>query len=139
MATETTKKQPERQDSATGAKSGSGGQQARRGSEDTRSPEEHYGGHREPHVQGGAVGAQQNPQGKQEPQEQPGQSRERSGSTRHNGGQRGATSTEYNPPPAQQGQYGYTGGSSDRGGVSRQGQSGQKKQHEGEQKKDLRH
>jgi len=111
MPTEATKKQTENPDSNTGSKP-----QRIQGNEDTRSAEEHYGGHREPHVQGGAAGAQQNPQGKQEPQEQPGQSRER-----------GGASTQDNPPPAQQGEHGHTGGYRERRGVGQQGQGGQKK------------
>ena len=43
MANETTKRQPDQQDSTTGSKTGSAGQQATQGSHDTRKAEERYG------------------------------------------------------------------------------------------------
>jgi hypothetical protein len=112
MPTEATKKQLERQDSTAGSKPAAGAPKAPQGTEDKRSPEEHYGGQREPHVQSGTPTSQQNPQGKQEPPAQPGQSRERGGSTEHSGQHSGGSvqqGSEDNPPPAQQGQHGHAG------------------------------
>jgi hypothetical protein len=112
MPTEATKKEPERQDSTTASKPAAGAQKTLQGTEDKRSPEEHYGGHREPHLQSGTPTSQQNPQGKQEPPAQPGQSRERGGSTEHSGQHGGGSSqqgSQDNPPPAQQGQHGHAG------------------------------
>ncbi len=134
MPTEATKKQTENQDSNTGSKP-----QRVQGNEDSRSAEEHYGGHRDLHVQGGAAGTQQNPQGKQEPPAQPGQSREQGGSTeQHRGQHSGGSSSQYNPPPAQQGQHGQAGGPGERGNSGQHGPNGQKKEHEDGQKKDQR-
>lgn len=133
MATEATKKQTEHQDANTGSKP-----QGTQGNEDTRNAEQHYGGHRDPHVHGGAAGTQQNPQGKQEPQAQPGQSRERGGSTERSGLPSGGSSSQENPPPAQQGQHGQAGGPSDRGKTSQAGQSGPKKEHQDNQNNDQR-
>jgi hypothetical protein len=126
MANETTKRQPDQQDSTTGSKTGSAGQQATQGSHDTRKAEERYGSHRDPHVPGGAGYAQQNPQGKQETQEQPGQSRERRGATGEHTGNAGS---QNNPPPAQQGQH---------GGSSQNASSDAKRVHQDESKKERR-
>jgi hypothetical protein len=133
MPTEATKKQTEHQNPNTGSKP----QGTQVNNEDTRSAEQHYGGHRDPHIQGGAAGTQQNPQGKQESPVQPGQTRERGGSTEHSGPS-GGSSSQYNPPPAQQGQHGQAGGPSDRGNSGQHGQNGQKKEREDNQNKDQR-
>jgi hypothetical protein len=130
MATGATTKQTEHQDPNTGSK-----QQGTQGNRDTRNAEQHYGGHRDSQVQGGGAGTQQNPQGKQEPQAQPGQSREHAGSAEHDAQPSGGSSSQHIPPPAQQGQHGQAGGRSDRG---KTGQTGQKKELEDTQNKDQR-
>jgi hypothetical protein len=135
MPTETTKKQTEHQDSNTGSKP-----HGTQGNEDTRTAEQHYGGHRDSLVQGGSAGTgtQQNPQGKQEPPAQPGQTRERGGAADHSGQHNGGSSSQQVPPPAQQGQHGQAGGPSDRSKASPSNQGGQKKEHQDNQTKDQR-
>jgi hypothetical protein len=118
MTTEATKRQLEKPESSIDPKPGPGGSQGTPRSHNARTAEERYGSHRDPHVQGGSAGAQQNPQGKQEPQEQPGQTRERGGSTQHSGGSTG----QHLPPPAQQGQHGEPSSSGERGSAGQQGQ-----------------